>query len=75
MAYVRDGDGWKHASDSDIRTASLPEVKDCEVSEHPPTRQPATTRSHIEQITINSSRSYFTEDHLLIDRVYVRRLP
>lgn len=32
VAYVRDGDGWKHASDRDIRTATLPEVKGCEVS-------------------------------------------
>ncbi|CAN0051459.1 unnamed protein product [Scytosiphon promiscuus] len=30
VAYVRDGDEWKHASDSAIRTASLPEVKACE---------------------------------------------
>ncbi|CAN0551589.1 unnamed protein product, partial [Ectocarpus sp. 8 AP-2014] len=32
IAYVRDGDGWKHASDSAIRTATLPEIKACEVS-------------------------------------------
>ncbi|CAN0039452.1 unnamed protein product, partial [Ectocarpus sp. 13 AM-2016] len=32
IAYVRDRDGWKHASDSDIRTATLPEIKACEVS-------------------------------------------
>ncbi|CBJ30704.1 ubiquitin carboxyl-terminal hydrolase 2 [Ectocarpus siliculosus] len=30
IAYVRDRDGWKHASDSAIRTATLPEIKACE---------------------------------------------
>eukprot|EP00752_Nemacystus_decipiens_P017490 g15681.t1 len=30
VAYVRDNDGWKHASDSAIRTATLPELKACE---------------------------------------------
>lgn len=32
VAYVRDKEGWKHASDSAIRTATLPELKACEVS-------------------------------------------
>lgn len=32
VAYVREGDVWKHASDSDIRESSLPELKKSEVS-------------------------------------------
>ena len=34
VAYVQDKDGWKHASDSAVRTATLPEVNACEVSAH-----------------------------------------
>lgn len=32
VAYLRETDGWKYASDSMVRKATLQEVKDCEVN-------------------------------------------